>query len=127
MEKKNRPLAPHLTIYKPQITSIVSIFHRISGSTLALSFISLSFFLYFDTGFSEFFLCYTSIWFLQTYFYWLFLSLGNFIFVLMCFHLSNGIRHLVWDFAIGLDNKNVSTTGLLVLIVTSLILFSILL
>jgi succinate dehydrogenase cytochrome b556 subunit len=127
MEKKNRPLAPHLTIYKPQITSIVSIFHRISGSTLALSFICLTFFLYFDTIFSEFFVCYANIWFLQTYFYWFFLSLGNFIFILVCFHLCNGIRHIVWDFGVGLDNKNVSTTGLLVLTITSVILFSILL
>ena len=31
MKKNNRPLSPHLTIYKPQITSIMSISHRVSG------------------------------------------------------------------------------------------------
>ena len=31
MNKKNQPLSPHLTVYKPQITSIMSISHRISG------------------------------------------------------------------------------------------------
>lgn len=127
MEKKNRPLAPHLTIYKPQITSIVSIFHRISGSTLSLSFICLTFVVYFDIVFSEFFFCYNQIWLFQTYFYWLLISLGNFIVVLVCFHFCNGIRHLVWDFAIGLDSKNVSITGLLVLSFTAIILFSVLL
>nr|YP_009476595.1 succinate:cytochrome c oxidoreductase subunit 3 [Chroomonas placoidea]AVM81088.1 succinate:cytochrome c oxidoreductase subunit 3 [Chroomonas placoidea] len=127
MEKKNRPLAPHLTIYKPQITSIVSIFHRISGSTLALSFICLIFFVYFDIVFSEFFLCYNEVFILQIYFYWLFISLANFISVLISFHFFNGIRHLIWDLAIGLDAKNVSTTGLLVLSITTIILFSILL
>ncbi len=32
--KINRPLSPHLTIYKPQLTSTFSIFHRISGAFL---------------------------------------------------------------------------------------------
>ena len=31
MKKKNRPISPHLSIYRPQITSILSISHRISG------------------------------------------------------------------------------------------------
>ena len=31
MHKNNRPLSPHLTIYKPQITSLMSITHRITG------------------------------------------------------------------------------------------------
>ena len=33
----NRPLSPHLTVYKPQITSVLSIFHRITGAGLAVS------------------------------------------------------------------------------------------
>ena len=32
MSKNNKPLSPHLTIYKPQITSLMSISHRFSGS-----------------------------------------------------------------------------------------------
>lgn len=127
MYKKNRPLAPHLTIYKPQITSIVSIFHRISGSTLALSLICLTFFVYFDIVFSEFFFFYNEVWVFQRYLYWLLISFSNFLFVLVCFHFCNGIRHLVWDFAIGLDSKNVSITGILVLSFTAIILLSILL
>ena len=31
MKNKKRPISPHLSIYKPQITSILSISHRISG------------------------------------------------------------------------------------------------
>jgi len=34
--KENRSLSPHLRSYKPQITSVISIFHRITGSVLAL-------------------------------------------------------------------------------------------
>jgi succinate dehydrogenase cytochrome b556 subunit len=34
MKKRIRPLSPHLTIYKPQATSLLSIFHRVAGSLL---------------------------------------------------------------------------------------------
>lgn len=37
MVKQNRPLSPHLTIYKPQLTAVLSIFHRITGVFLALA------------------------------------------------------------------------------------------
>jgi succinate dehydrogenase / fumarate reductase cytochrome b subunit len=127
MKKINRPLAPHLTVYSPQITSIVSIFHRISGSILALCFICLSFIMYLDYSFSEYYTFYNNSFFFQFYFYWSFIILNNFLFMLICFHFCNGLRHLVWDLAIGLDNKNVSITGLLVLGISLLCLVLILL
>jgi len=34
--KKERPLSPHLQVYKPQITSISSILHRMAGIALTL-------------------------------------------------------------------------------------------
>jgi succinate dehydrogenase / fumarate reductase cytochrome b subunit len=36
INKENRSLSPHLYAYKPQITSVISIFHRITGSLLAI-------------------------------------------------------------------------------------------
>lgn len=123
MEKKNRPLSPHLTIYKPQITSIVSIFHRISGSILALSLILFSFIFYLDTTFSEYYLLYYVVFNCELYAYWFLISLINFLFVIICFHFCNGLRHLCWDFGFGLDIKNVYITGLVVLAITSVILF----
>jgi succinate dehydrogenase / fumarate reductase cytochrome b subunit len=127
MKKKNRPLAPHLTIYTPQITSIVSIFHRISGSTLALSVISVILLVYADIAFSEFYSFYYNNLMFQIYFYWIFLILSNFTFVLICFHFCNGIRHIVWDFGIGLDNKNIAITGFIVLGFSSICLLLIIL
>ena len=41
----NRPLSPHLTVYKPQITSVLSIFHRITGAGLAVSTVLVVFWL----------------------------------------------------------------------------------
>lgn len=124
---KNRPLSPHLTIYKPQITSIVSIFHRISGSCLALSAIFLMFIFYSDIIYSEYYICYSQTLLIQFHLYWLFSSFYNLICILFVFHISNGVRHLIWDFAIGLDNKNITATGICVLTITLFVLFLILL
>lgn len=35
-QRKNRPLAPHLTIYAPQLTWYMSAFHRITGGAVAV-------------------------------------------------------------------------------------------
>jgi succinate dehydrogenase / fumarate reductase cytochrome b subunit len=117
---KNRPLSPHLTIYKSQITSIVSIFHRISGSVLSLSFMSLALILSGDVVFSEYYLFYNLSFKIGIYFYWFLATLGYFSILFVFFHLSNGIRHLIWDLGIGLEIKNVYITGFIVLAITSL-------
>ena len=36
MATNNRPLSPHLQVYRPQITSVLSILHRITGVALAV-------------------------------------------------------------------------------------------
>lgn len=119
--KKSRPLAPHLTAYAPQVTSVLSIFHRISGCVLTFSVILAVLLMYLDFAFSEFYWCFESSLVCQTYFYWLFTSLQKFSVVLFCFHFLNGIRHLTWDLTMGLDIKNVSITGLLIVSVTLLV------
>ena len=42
--KQNRPLSPHLSVYKPQITAMLSIYHRITGAVLSLAIVLLLFF-----------------------------------------------------------------------------------
>ena len=59
--KKNRAISPHLTIYKPQITSLISIFHRISGSFLSMFVLFIVLVIQFDILFSEYFLHYVLI------------------------------------------------------------------
>ena len=46
MKNKNRPISPHLQIYKPQLTSILSISHRFTGIILYLSTFLISFWLF---------------------------------------------------------------------------------
>ncbi|MDA0902176.1 MAG: succinate dehydrogenase, cytochrome b556 subunit, partial [Proteobacteria bacterium] len=43
MTKDNRPLSPHIQIYKPQITSFTSILHRVTGVTLYLGLLVICF------------------------------------------------------------------------------------
>lgn len=119
MTQLNRPLAPHLSSYKPQITSLISIFHRISGFMLSFCFIFNSFYFIFLSSF-------VSFGYLFIFFYFCFLIFLYLYFVILLslfFHFLNGIRHLLWDFCLGLDLKNLSFTGLsVVLIATFLIL-----
>lgn len=116
--KKNRPISPHLTIYRPQLTSMLSIFHRVSGGILALSLFFGFFFVnlcsmyssnYFFYSLLQLFLNNSVIWFLI-------FTFGIFLVLLFHYHISNGIRHLFWDLGYGFDLKYVYLTGSLVLV-----------
>jgi succinate dehydrogenase / fumarate reductase cytochrome b subunit len=118
----NKPLSPHLSIYKPQITSTLSIFHRISGGFLAMCVLFSIFFLK---------LCDLSLSFYQIYLYlllvtvnldWLLFSMTNLVILAFCYHISNGIRHLLWDFGFFLELSKVYTTGVCT-VIFSLTLF----
>jgi succinate dehydrogenase / fumarate reductase cytochrome b subunit len=110
IHKDNRSLSPHLYVYKPQITSVVSIFHRITGSLLAIIFLCTSIIVNLLGSFLSFNLFYSL--FVILCFFW------KIIFYLLvatiCFHSLNGIRHIMWDFGIGLDLSNLFITGCLV-------------
>ena len=108
MQNKNNPLSPHLEIYKWQISSLLSITHRIVGviNILAITLIciwTLSLLL----GENSYEI--TKI-FLRSFF-------GKFIIVSLCwtfsFHILNEIRHLAWDMGYGFDLKVAKITGVL--------------
>ena len=108
MQNNNNPLSPHLNIYKWQISSLLSITHRIVGviNILAITLIciwTLSLLL----GESSYEI--TKI-FLRSFF-------GKFIIVSLCwtfsFHILNELRHLIWDIGYGFDLKVAKITGVL--------------
>jgi succinate dehydrogenase / fumarate reductase, cytochrome b subunit len=110
MKKQDLPLSPHLQIYKPQITSILSITHRITGFSLNFSL------LIFVIGL----LCIT----LGEEYYLFFKYLLNtipvkiilyFTILGFSFHLLNGLRHIFWDFGFFLENKSSAVLGYLIL------------
>ena len=117
-----RPLSPHLQIYKPQITSILSIFHRLTGISLSIgSFIIVAWIVSLSMGVESYsyFMSIVDNWFIQTIIF-------GFAFALF-YHFSNGIRHLFWDAGLGFELKSVYVSGSIVvlnaIILTSLTLY----
>jgi len=93
-----RPVSPHLTIYKPQFTSVLSIYHRISGVCLVILFLFVPFFFtWIDLNVAIF---KPSILSLLNLFTFLFYGIYTVILIFLGYHFLNGIRHLGWDFGL---------------------------
>ena len=123
MLKTNRPLSPHLFVYNFQLTSFLSICHRISGVILVSFFILLMVLENVDKMISEFSFFYHYVFLFDTTFYWFLISLFYFFSVTFSFHILNGIRHLMWDLKYGLELKNVVMSGLFVLCMVGIYIF----
>lgn len=102
MKLVKRPLSPHLQVYKPQLTSVLSITHRGTGVFLSLGALVLTYWLVSLAVSEELF----NSFHLHTSFWYGKLFLIGFVFSLY-YHLANGIRHLFWDIGLGLE---ISTT-----------------
>ena len=113
MNQLNRPMSPHLYSYKPQITSIFSIFHRISGFFLSFCLFFNSFYFIFICSFVSFGYFYFFIYLFSQFYLYLYYVL----LILVSFHFMNGIRHLFWDFCLGLELKNLLFTACFVIFV----------
>ena len=103
---RQRPLSPHLQIYKPQLTSILSILHRGTGIVLSMGSIILVVWIISLTLGKETYLLYSKVvnyWFSH-------IVLLGFTFGLF-YHLSNGIRHLFWDAGYGFNLKHAYISG----------------
>jgi succinate dehydrogenase cytochrome b subunit len=111
-----RPLSPHLQIYRWQLTSLLSILHRLTGIALTAGTILLVWWLVAAANGPESF---ESVqWFLGS---WLGLLLLFGWSVALFYHLCNGIRHLWWDTGKGLDLRSVYASGWAVLAGTAIL------
>ncbi len=120
---KQRPLSPHLQVYKPQLTSMMSIMHRITGFALAVGLIVPTWWLVSVTQGPDAFMQFQE--FMRGP---VGLSLlAGWAFSLI-YHLLNGLRHLMWDTGRGLTLPEVYRSGWLVIlgsvIVTAALLYS---
>lgn len=101
-----RPLSPHLQVYRPQITSVLSILHRISGVALAVgSGLLVSWLMAVaagPVGFAQAQAFFGSVLGRLMLFGW---TLALF------YHFCNGIRHLAWDLGHGYDLETVTRSG----------------
>jgi succinate dehydrogenase / fumarate reductase cytochrome b subunit len=111
-----RPLSPHLQIYKPQLTSLMSILHRFTGIFLSLGTVVLAYWLIAAASGADSYQQAQDL--LGSWLGLVFLFGWSFA---LFYHLCNGIRHLFWDIGLGMDIKMVYLSGKLVLI-ASLIL-----
>ncbi|KAH3659998.1 hypothetical protein OGAPHI_007203 [Ogataea philodendri] len=120
-QRKNRPSSPHLQIYQPQLTWILSSFHRITGVGLAAGFyaVTCTFALSSLTGLQ--FDTATLVSLVAGLPVAAKVALKAAASFPFAFHVANGFRHLVWDFGHELTIKGVYRTGYVVLGFTALI------
>ena len=110
MTDVNRPLSPHLQVYRPQWTSVLSISHRATGVALAFGTLLLVYWLVAAaSGPEAFALAQRLIGSIVGQ-----LLLLGWTFALF-YHFCNGIRHLFWDAGYGFELRNAYRSGLAVL------------
>ena len=98
INSSKRPLSPHLQIYRPSFTMMMSIMHRISGVVLYFgSFLLLAWYISILLGPEAYQL-------LNKLFSFLIIKLALFVFTWIFFHhLFGGIRHFIWDTGRGFE------------------------
>ncbi len=110
-----RPLSPHLQIYRWQLTMIMSILHRITGAGLVAGTLLLAWLLIAaalgDGAYNVAHAFITSPLGLLMIFGWS---------VAFYYHLLNGVRHLIWDMGYLLSLKEAYASGYIVLLMTVL-------
>lgn len=106
MNRGNRPLSPHLTIYRPQMSSMTSIFVRLTGIGLTLGFVLVIWWLLAAATGPDYFAFVDGLmtsW------------LGVLIMVVslwaLWYHALGGVRHLIWDMGYGFDLKTADMMG----------------
>jgi succinate dehydrogenase / fumarate reductase, cytochrome b subunit len=114
MRSADRPLSPHLQVYRWQLTSVLSILHRATGIVLGTGAILLVWWLVAAASGPEAFEGVEN--FLGS---WLGLLLLFGWTVSLFYHLCNGIRHLVWDTGHALDLKSTYLGGWMVVAATA--------
>lgn len=106
MHDSQRPMSPHLFIYRWPMTMAVSILHRVTGVMLSLGLIVLVAWLAAAAGGAESY----------EQFAGLMSSIAGRVFLILWsaalfFHLANGVRHLFWDVGLGFEIPQANASG----------------
>lgn len=106
MTTGNRPLSPHLQVYKMPLSGIMSITHRITGVIMSLGLVFFAYWIVAAAYGPESFATAQAVmssWFgTIIVFGWT---------ACLFYHLVNGIRHLRWDTVTGLEKENLISSG----------------
>ena len=113
---RTRPLSPHLQVYRPQMTSVMSILHRAAGVVLTTGTLIMAAWLVSMALGKE---AYDVVVMVIGH------PLGQFVLfgysVALIYHALNGVRHLGWDLGFGLTIPQVYKNGQIVLFLTVLL------
>ncbi len=114
-EKVQRPLSPHLQVYKLPLTALMSISHRITGVGLAVGTILVTAFLISAATSED---AYNMVMGLATSVF------GQIILFLwsaaLYYHMCNGVRHMLWDTGRYLEKDKAMRTNYVVIMVAAL-------
>lgn len=115
MHKTDRPLSPHLTVYRWPITMTLSILHRMTGVALTIGLIALVVWLEAIAVGAD---AYTTV--MQ----WLSTPIGKLLLLgwiaSFFLHFANGVRHLFWDLGLGFELRHANASAWLVIVATGL-------
>ncbi len=107
VNRGNRPLSPHLTVYRPQLTSVTSILTRITGNALIVAALLIVWWLLAASTSPEYFAVADGVitsWF------------GDLVMTLsvlgLWYHTLAGLRHLIFDAGFGLDIPTAEKLGI---------------
>lgn len=106
VNRGSRPLSPHLTIYRPQMTAISSIFVRLTGNALIVGALLVVWWLLAASTSSGYYALADAVitsW------------IGDLVMTLslwaLWFHALGGLRHLIWDTGRALDVETSERMG----------------
>ena len=106
VNRGNRPLSPHLSIYRPQLVSMTSILTRITGNAILVAALLIVWWFLAASTSAEYFAVANGV--LTSWF-------GDLVMVLslwgLWYHTLAGIRHLIYDNGYGLDIPTAEKLG----------------
>lgn len=106
VNRGNRPLSPHLTIYRPQLTSMTSILTRITGNAMLIAALMIVWWFLAAASSESYFNIangFVTSWFGDLIMFFSVLGLW--------YHTLAGVRHLIWDSGHGLDIPTAEKMG----------------
>ncbi|MGB8277113.1 MAG: succinate dehydrogenase, cytochrome b556 subunit [Methylovirgula sp.] len=118
-----RPLSPHLSVYRPMLTMLMSIAHRITGAALYVGTLLLVWYLVAAASGEAAFA--TVSWFMRSFLGQLVLFGFTFAFL---HHFFGGVRHLIWDAGYGFEHpmrEKLAQGTLICSTILTLILFAV--
>lgn len=115
MSPQSRPLSPHLQVYRPMYTMVLSISHRASGIFQSLGLVLLVYWLVAAASGAEAYATAARVFANPL----VKLAIAGWV-VAFWFHLFAGLRHLVWDAGFGFEKRTARRSGQLVVALAAL-------